>query len=364
VGTLFRRWSLLIAVTAWAGHGCGVACLQSAVESGRSSLPSDPIFGRPTPLLFAHRGGAAEAPESTRLAFFYARDEVGADVLETDVRVTADGQFVVWHGPSLDNVRIEGQAYVPADRTRRNIGQYRWEELDGRAWVADPWNVDREHGERNNLSTVPMEPGRTLMLLNEFLTEFPCESLNIEIKDCIGKDEVARFAEILDQAPSCPRRDAPERTLLVATGWDSVLWHFQALDRRHLPTNLPGLMHLPRLFRLPNLFPKQGRALQTVYSELVSGETVVRQMHRNGGAVHVFVTPFFCYPGWDETPCVKADHIRDLLRRGVDGIMTDRPCAVAAVLDQWVAQETGGAIRRERPCVRRLKERGQWCDSH
>lgn len=32
-----------------------------------------------------------------------------ADVLELDVQLTRDGQFVAWHGPNLDNVRIWGK---------------------------------------------------------------------------------------------------------------------------------------------------------------------------------------------------------------------------------------------------------------
>ena len=64
----------------------------------------DPIFKRKTPLLFAHRGGAGEAPESTEEAFRKAVEN-RADVLELDVSLTLDGEIVVWHGPGLKNVR-------------------------------------------------------------------------------------------------------------------------------------------------------------------------------------------------------------------------------------------------------------------
>jgi len=57
--------------------------------------------------LFAHRGGVLEVPEGTQKAFEYARDEAGVDILELDVQLTRDRQFVVWHGPGLDNVLIE-----------------------------------------------------------------------------------------------------------------------------------------------------------------------------------------------------------------------------------------------------------------
>jgi glycerophosphoryl diester phosphodiesterase len=47
-------------------------------------------------LVFAHRGGGGNAPENTLEAF---RNSIanGADILEIDVRATADGELVVFH---------------------------------------------------------------------------------------------------------------------------------------------------------------------------------------------------------------------------------------------------------------------------
>lgn len=49
-------------------------------------------------LVVAHRGASAIAPENTLEAFEKAI-EVGADMIEFDVRVTADGTLVVCHDP-------------------------------------------------------------------------------------------------------------------------------------------------------------------------------------------------------------------------------------------------------------------------
>ncbi len=54
----------------------------------------------------AHRGFSGRYPESTRLAFEKAI-EVGADVIEFDVRMTADNQLIVFHDESL--AKILGQ---------------------------------------------------------------------------------------------------------------------------------------------------------------------------------------------------------------------------------------------------------------
>ncbi len=50
-----------------------------------------------TPITFAHRGGRADAPENTLVAFRRAL-EVGATGLESDARLSADGEVVLVHG--------------------------------------------------------------------------------------------------------------------------------------------------------------------------------------------------------------------------------------------------------------------------
>lgn len=51
----------------------------------------------------AHRGASGYAPENTRAAFDLAI-EMGADAIETDVRVTVDGQLVLVHDSTVDRV--------------------------------------------------------------------------------------------------------------------------------------------------------------------------------------------------------------------------------------------------------------------
>ena len=52
--------------------------------------------GMTRPLVIAHRGGAGEGPENTRTAFARAL-AAGADGIECDVHLTADGVLVVHH---------------------------------------------------------------------------------------------------------------------------------------------------------------------------------------------------------------------------------------------------------------------------
>ncbi|MDA0746169.1 MAG: glycerophosphodiester phosphodiesterase family protein [bacterium] len=53
------------------------------------------------PLVIAHRGDVANAPENTQIAFELAI-ELGVDLVELDVNRTRDGIPVIFHGPSLE----------------------------------------------------------------------------------------------------------------------------------------------------------------------------------------------------------------------------------------------------------------------
>ena len=67
------------------------------------SEPAGSYFSPTTPRVLAHRGLALEAPENTLLAFEHAV-AVGAEYIETDVHVSADGFCVIAHDPDLTRV--------------------------------------------------------------------------------------------------------------------------------------------------------------------------------------------------------------------------------------------------------------------
>jgi len=67
-----------------------------------------PFFASPRPLVIAHRGGAALAPENTLDAFDNGL-ALGADGIELDVRLSRDGRVIVHHDAMLDRTtRLRG----------------------------------------------------------------------------------------------------------------------------------------------------------------------------------------------------------------------------------------------------------------
>ena len=61
------------------------------------------FLGLESPVAIAHRGGAAEHPENSMIAFEHAVN-LGYRCIETDVRATRDGVAMVFHDENLDRL--------------------------------------------------------------------------------------------------------------------------------------------------------------------------------------------------------------------------------------------------------------------
>jgi glycerophosphoryl diester phosphodiesterase len=59
------------------------------------------LYELPRPVIFGHRGACAHAPENT-LASFQMAFEQGADAIELDAKLNADGEVMVIHDATVD----------------------------------------------------------------------------------------------------------------------------------------------------------------------------------------------------------------------------------------------------------------------
>jgi glycerophosphoryl diester phosphodiesterase len=106
-----------------------------------------PFLDYPRPHAFAHRGGAAHAPENSWRAFEHAV-RLGYAYLETDARATSDGKLVAFHDRTLN--RVTGASGPIGTRPYREVAALRVagsepipliEDLLG-AWPQVRFNID------------------------------------------------------------------------------------------------------------------------------------------------------------------------------------------------------------------------------
>lgn len=111
---------------------------QAAVSSGRSrsgGWHDSPVTDLRAIQVVAHRGASEDAPEHTLAAYRKAIDD-GADALECDVRLTADGTLVCVHDRRVNrtsNGRGAVSALELADLRTLDFGSWKAEPGTGRA---------------------------------------------------------------------------------------------------------------------------------------------------------------------------------------------------------------------------------------
>jgi len=257
-----------------------------------------PYFALPAPWLIAHRGGSLEAPENTIVAFERA-EALGADVIETDVHLSADGEVMVFHDD--DTLRITGQTGTIEARTLPQLDR-----LDaGWGWTEDGGQTFPWRGK-----------GVKIPRLADVLARFPRLRFNIE-----AKGDEARLADALARVLESARCE--ERVCVGAAHLGQAL---RLKDR--LPSYarfLPTLLAVPHFFGLSWLLPARLKDFDLAAVPIrqlgvpVIRPHVVRHFHRRDMAIQVWTV--------DEEGDMKA-----LLGRGVDGVMSDRPTLLKRVM--------------------------------
>lgn len=79
----------------------GTVELSIGAGISRRDYPANALFEDDWDMLIAHRGSLVHAPENTMAAFTWALDQPQYIGIETDIRQSADGNFVLVHDPML-----------------------------------------------------------------------------------------------------------------------------------------------------------------------------------------------------------------------------------------------------------------------
>ncbi|MEY5059670.1 MAG: hypothetical protein RJA51_1417 [Actinomycetota bacterium] len=280
---------------------------------------------------YAHRGGSHESPENSLAAFRHAT-ALGFAYLETDIRPTRDGVAMVHHDAHLERT-TDGRGLV-RDRT--------WQEM----------------------RSVRLSDGTTPLRLEELLEEFPDAHLTVDAKETgsvVALIDAVRRSSASDRVcvSSFSARRLIRARRLLPPGTESSAHPWEVLALSASPSRLPrprlvtrsvvGMCHPEasfdrrtppvdragtgervrgRVCRCSPLALPRAHRVQVPLRALglpLMGPGFVTRAHRQGLAVDVWTVD-------------DASDMHRLLDMGVDGIMTDSPSVLRAVLEsraQW-----------------------------
>jgi glycerophosphoryl diester phosphodiesterase len=253
------------------------------------------------PLVFAHRGGAALAPENTLIAFEGGL-ALGADGLELDVHLSRDGIPVVIHDKTLDrttNGTGPVAALTAAELAALDAG-FSFGAADG-----FPFR-ERGHGVPTLEAVLERCPGTRIIIEMKYGTAALARAV-VDVVRRMGAGGRVCLGSFQQEALDAARQIAPE--IVTSASQPEARW---TLHRSWLAW--PFVSSRPYVaFQVPE---RAGRLR-------VVSPGFIRQAHREGQVVQVWVVD------------TDADANR-LLTWGVDGLITDRPDVTVPARDRWV----------------------------
>jgi glycerophosphoryl diester phosphodiesterase len=263
-------------------------------------------------IAFAHQGGSFEGPSST-LAAIGSAINVGASAIELDVHATKDRRIVVCHDATVD--RTTNHRGAIAHMTLAELSP-----LDNAYWWIEGDVVTPERPAEEYLcrGRAPQDRRFAVATLEEVAETFPDVLLNLDIKGTsplvepyeellaeelrrLELDERVIVASFHDDAICAFRRFAPDVATSAATN-ETAAFYFSHREDPVVPAVVA--------FQVP-----------ARYGEIdVVTESFVDAAHTAGIAVHVWTIN-------------EEDEMARLLDLGVDGLVSDRPSVLAALLD-------------------------------
>ena len=267
----------------------------------------------PRVLNIAHRGARSLAPENTLAAARKAL-EVGADMWELDIRMTADGELIVLHDSTLE--RTSNVEDVFPGRKPWLAHEFRLSEirqLDFGSWfrMQDPFGqIAAGVVTESDLAEYAGEPMPTLREALAFTLDNDWQ-VNLEIKD-LGDNPghphiVEKVVSVLQEL------DMSDQVLISSFRQDYLA------RLRKIPHNFATALLVSKSTPHPgDLLRQLGARAYHPRKTAVHSKDIAR-LRRLGFAVHV----------WNVN---DQKTMRKLVEAGVSGIFTDLPQVLASVL--------------------------------
>jgi glycerophosphoryl diester phosphodiesterase len=233
-----------------------------------------------TPMVFAHRGFSFIAPENTIPAFKKAF-ELGADGIELDVQLSADGEVMVIHDTNLE--RTSNGVGKVSDHTLSSL-----KKLDAGSWFSK---------EYKGVSIPTL--GEVFSLISKNIV------INVELKS--NPDQVI---DLPAKVTSLIKELGNQERVLISSFKIEMIKEIQQL----LPEVKIGLLAQPSIlgFKTRNQIAKTlpHDALHPFFRDVSS--RMIKRYNKTGKRIHAYTVN-------------KEEHMRKLFEMGVHGIFTDHP---------------------------------------
>ena len=220
--------------------------------------------------IVAHRGASYLAKRENTIESFRLAIDLNADMVEFDVRCTSDRKLVVFHDSTFGDMPISYQTYEELNKSAAEVG-FRVPTFE---------------------EVVRLCAGRIFM--------------DIEVKDGGYEKELVHVLH----------KYCTHEQYSVKSFFDPIVYRVKKLDPEITTGLLLGKDHAGFSWRMQEIFP--ARRLRRANCDFVapfwvfSSRGFVWRMHRRGYPVYVWTV---------NTPGL----VRKLLKRKVDGIITDKP---------------------------------------
>lgn len=289
------------------------------------------------PMIAAHRGGGANNPENTMLAFREAVNTIQADIIESDLYLTKDGYLVYNHDAYIDETcNVNGditlqevQELCETESNRHYIEDMTLEELKQYNFG---YYFEDDKGERIYQNVTDLEEtGLQIATVDQLFAEFyetnPDLLFIVEIKDSgeRGYEACRILSETLDEYPVYRNR------IVVGTFHDEIEAELKENYSdlfRGAPTGTAAKYVITQYLKV-NLFDRSDFACLQIPTSYDLGvviplnkQTLIDRAHRRNIAVQYWTIN-------------DPDEMRELIEMGCDCIMTDDPKLLQSVLEEY-----------------------------